>query len=66
MKLAKRFAGISMLACVLVSGDVASESSLRIIPQDPTAKLTSEVRLRKLHLVRPDLIGYPIVFEIYC
>jgi hypothetical protein len=25
-----------------------------------------EVRLRKLHLVRPDLIPYPIYFEIYC
>ncbi len=25
-----------------------------------------EVRLRKLHLVRPDLIPYPIAFEVYC
>lgn len=25
-----------------------------------------EVRLRKLHLVRPDLIPYPINYEIYC
>jgi len=25
-----------------------------------------EVRLRKLHLVRPDLIPYPIYYEIYC
>lgn len=25
-----------------------------------------EVRLRKLHLVRPDLIPYPIAYEIYC
>jgi hypothetical protein len=24
------------------------------------------VRLRKLHLVRPDLIPYPIYYEIYC
>jgi hypothetical protein len=29
----------------------------------PTA---AEVRLRKLHLVRPDLIPYPIAFEVYC
>ena len=28
--------------------------------------LRPEVRLRKLHLVRPDLIQYPIAFEIYC
>ena len=25
-----------------------------------------EVRLRKMHLVRPDLILYPISFEVYC
>ena len=31
--------------------------------ETPTA---AEVRLRKLHLVRPDLIPYPIAFEVYC
>jgi hypothetical protein len=25
-----------------------------------------EVRLRKLHLVRPDLILYPIYYDVYC
>jgi hypothetical protein len=25
-----------------------------------------EVRLRKLHLVRPDLIAYPMMVEVYC
>jgi hypothetical protein len=25
-----------------------------------------EGRLRKLHLVRPDLIPYPIAYEVYC
>lgn len=25
-----------------------------------------EVKLRKLHLVRPDLIPYPIAYEIVC
>ena len=30
------------------------------------AKSPFEVRLRKLHLVRPDLISYPIYFEVYC
>lgn len=25
-----------------------------------------EVRLRKLHLVRPDLIPYPIAFDVVC
>ena len=31
---------------------------------DATAR--GETRLRKLHLVRPDLIPYPIAFEVYC
>ena len=28
--------------------------------------LPPEVRLRKLHLVRPDLIPYPIAYEVVC
>ena len=38
-----------------VDGD--SEASLSVRPQG---------RIRKLHLVRPDLILYPIAHEIYC
>ena len=30
------------------------------------ASYRPEVRLRKLHLVRPDLIPYPIAYEVYC
>jgi hypothetical protein len=30
------------------------------------AVVRSEVRLRKLHLVRPDLIPYPIAYEVCC
>ena len=33
---------------------------------DTTASTRYEVRLRKLHLVRPDLILYPIQYEVYC
>jgi hypothetical protein len=33
---------------------------------DALTKLSPEVRLRKLHLVRPDLIPYPIALEVYC
>lgn len=31
-----------------------------------SASVYHEVRLRKLHLVRPDLISYPILYEVYC
>ena len=34
-------------------------------PASATAR-TPEVRLRKLHLVRPDLIPYPVCYEVYC
>lgn len=33
---------------------------------DATASLRPEVRLRKLHLVRPDLIPYPLQYDIIC
>jgi hypothetical protein len=33
--------------------------------EDPAADF-GEVRLRKLHLVRPDLIPYPVAYEVYC
>jgi len=36
------------------------------IGEDPAARMGPEVRLRKLHLVRPDLIPYPLSYEIYC
>jgi hypothetical protein len=32
----------------------------------PEAVARYEVRLRKLHLVRPDLIPYPIHYDVYC
>ena len=35
-------------------------------PADAQALYRPEVRLRKLHLVRPDLIPYPIAYEFYC
>ena len=35
-------------------------------PKIGIVRLPPEVRLRKLHLVRPDLIQYPLQYEIYC
>ncbi len=36
------------------------------VGESPLSAVRPEVRLRKLHLVRPDLIPYPIASEIYC
>ena len=33
---------------------------------DAVASYHPEVRLRKLHLVRPDLIHYPLSVEVLC
>jgi hypothetical protein len=45
----------------LDDGSFLNDGSLALSPS-----LRPEVRLRKLHLVRPDLIQYPIAFEVYC
>ena len=48
------------------SAPVAAPAALQAAPADSLAALPPEVRLRKLHLVRPDLIPYPIAYDIYC
>ncbi len=62
--------GLYVLATLtLLSVQPSREASKPVVqPQtaDATAALSPEVRLRKLHLVRPDLIPYPIQLEIYC
>lgn len=35
-------------------------------PADASIASVREARLRKLHLVRPDLISYPIASEVVC
>lgn len=52
---------LALLALPALSPAPASSSSRG---ESPTAG--AEVRLRKLHLVRPDLIPYPIAYEVCC
>ena len=42
------------------SGDDRGTSSIATVGQN------YGVRLRKLHLVRPDLVPYPLSLEVYC
>jgi hypothetical protein len=56
--------------CAAQVGDITSTRANRS-PASPGGALASskfmiEVRLRKLHLARPDLIPYPIETEVYC
>jgi len=50
------------------AGPAASSATTRDDVSDRTsvAGFRPETRLRKLHLVRPDLIPYPIAYEVYC
>lgn len=63
---------------VLLTGFLLTASSATGVQSIPVQPTTSdmhvrldplrppEVRLRKLHLVRPDLIPYPIEYEVVC
>ncbi len=55
------------LASVAIT-PLAPQSSSRTLPtgETPVTGMYPEVRLRKLHLVRPDLIPYPIALEVCC
>lgn len=64
---------VRFVAAIALLSPLINPSSATVAPtvpaQDGLSPLTAvrpEVRLRKLHLVRPDLIPYPIASEIYC
>ena len=63
----RRVARLLVLVCVLASGFGPSQvrATRGAEPAEATARI--EVRaLRKLHLVRPDLIPYPLAYEVCC
>jgi hypothetical protein len=47
------------------SGALAAHPSA-VQPTVVAQRYYPEVRLRKMHLVRPDLIPFPIDFDVYC
>jgi hypothetical protein len=63
-----RLVGRVVIAAALAAGAVTPppSASSDAAGQDPQATIRTEVRLRKLHLVRPDLIPYPIAYEVCC
>jgi hypothetical protein len=63
---AKLAVKILVLGCFACMPAVAQPKSAQPKGETPTAGMYPEVRLRKLHLVRPDLIPYPIMFEVCC
>jgi hypothetical protein len=59
-----RCAVFVVLSCV-VTGSAAPKAT-PAIGATHIASLPLEVRLRRLHLVRPDLIPYPLCIETFC
>jgi hypothetical protein len=54
-------------AAILLSIGMIPPTTQKTTTQSPDeAQARIEVRIRKLHLVRPDLIPYPIHFDVYC
>jgi hypothetical protein len=69
----RRIISVSAFVCTLsvlvaVAGDKSNGSQSAQIqpPKTQVAAGLLEVRIRRLHLVRPDLIPYPIAYEIIC
>lgn len=65
-----RWTRIVVLSVVALSAGVIPPTAPARMPAPadaaPDAISRIEVRLRKLHLVRPDLIHYPIHYDVYC
>jgi hypothetical protein len=63
----RRVARLLVLVCVLASGFGPSQVPATRGAEPADLMTGVEVRaLRKLHLVRPDLIPYPIAYEVCC
>ncbi len=68
-----RFISLGLLACAMAAtgglssdraGVPAQKNAAVVAPQ--VASRLIEVRIRRLHLARPDLIPYPIAYETIC
>lgn len=59
-----RFVGLASLLLGMAS--IAPRPEAPAAQGESAAARNVEVRLRKLHLVRPDLIPYPVAYEVYC
>lgn len=67
MKLACKCAMVVVvLLCTSLKGDSPNLPSEQPAIHDAVSFAPMQVRLRKLHLVRPDLIQYPIMYEVCC
>lgn len=57
---------VALSAAIPGHGDAAAAEAVQRSGAPEVAGATSGGKLRKLHLVRPDLIPFPLSFEVYC
>jgi hypothetical protein len=62
---------VTLLATPTPAADSSSAIVAPAVPERVTALVEEavevvETRMRKLHLVRPDLIAYPLAHKVYC
>jgi hypothetical protein len=64
---ALRVVAVAMVPLLSGARSANVQAARPIAPSNAlTQRYYPEVRLRKLHLVRPDLIPFPIDFDVYC
>jgi hypothetical protein len=61
----RQIAWAGLLTCLLWAPQTTPVAP-KAAGESPSATMFPEVRMRKLHLVRPDLIPYPLAYEVYC
>ena len=63
----RQLSRVFLLASTLLAGGLIPNNKAATAVEEPgVVSAMPEVRLRKLHLVRPDLILYPIAYEVVC
>ena len=68
VRLLARLALLTFSLCAGVTSSTPAAPATTATPQqlDVTAGVLPEMRVRRLHLVRPDLIFYPLAYEVIC
>jgi hypothetical protein len=57
---------LMFIMCTMGSQRVPAAPAVPSNGESASARYMTEVRLRRLHLARPDLIPYPLETEVYC
>ena len=57
---------LAALGMLLLAGSDRPAPTVEASDAPAAVARIHEVRLRKLHLVRPDLIPYPVAREVFC